>query len=209
MIKNKLLKKKVLIVDDEEDILILLKKVISRSCNCEVALAASGLQALEMAEAWQPDVVLADIKMPDLDGLELLKKITSLDSTITTIIMTGYGTIEMAVQALKDGAYDFHQKPFDNEKITGSIGRALERTHLLRENRQLQQQLAKPLLKSGFIGQSKPIIHTLELLSRLATSYATVLIRGESGTGKEVAARAIHSMSKRADKKMTIAFLAL
>ena len=196
------MKRKVLIVDDEEDILILLKKILSRKCHCDISLATSGLQALEIVQSWQPDVVLTDIKMPDLDGLELLKKITALDATITTVIMTGYGTIEMAVQSLKDGAYDFHEKPFDNDKIIGSIRRALERTHLLRENKQLHQQLAKPTLKTGFIGQSKPIIHTVELLSRLATSCATVLIRGESGTGKEVAARAIHNMSKRADKEM-------
>jgi len=196
------LKKKVLIVDDEEDILILLKKILSKTCSCDISLATSGLEALEIAESWQPDAVLTDIKMPDLDGLELLKKITALDATITTVIMTGYGTIEMAVQSLKDGAYDFHEKPFDNEKIIGSIRRALERTHLLRENKLLHQQLSRPPLKTGFIGQSKPIIYTVELLSRLATSCATVLIRGESGTGKEVAARAIHNMSDRADREM-------
>jgi len=196
------LKRRVLIVDDEEDILTLLKKILSRKCRCDISLATSGFKALEIVKSWHPDVVLTDIKMPDLNGLDLLKKITALDATITTVIMTGYGTIEMAVQALKDGAYDFHEKPFDNEKIIGSIHRALERTHLLRENIQLHEQLGKPPSKTGFIGQSKPIIQTIELLSRLATSCATVLIRGESGTGKEVAARAIHSMSKRADRKM-------
>lgn len=196
------MKRKVLIVDDEEDILILLKKILSKKCSCDISIATSGLKALEIAESWQPDVVLTDIKMPDLDGLELLKKISAFDATITTVIMTGYGTIEMAVQSLKDGAYDFHEKPFDNDKIIGSIRRALERTHLLRENKLLHQQLARPPLKTGFIGRSKPIIHTLELLSRLATSSATVLIRGESGTGKEVAARTIHSMGKRADREM-------
>lgn len=194
--------RRVLIVDDDEDFLNLLEKVISRKCSCEVALAASGFQALERVEACLPDVVLTDIKMPGLSGLELLKKISELDSTITILIMTGYGTIEMAVQALKDGAYDFYQKPFDNEKITGAILRAFERTHLLRENRRLHQKLIRPQSQTGFVGQSKPILHTVELLSRLATTSATVLIRGESGTGKEVAARAIHRMSKRVDKKM-------
>jgi len=196
------LKRQVLIVDDEKDFLILLKKVIIKKCGCDVTLATSGSQALKIIESNHPDVVLTDIKMEDIDGLELLKKITALDPTITTVIMTGYGTIEIAVQALKDGAYDFHQKPFDNEKIIGSILRALERTHLVRENRQLQQQLNNPPLKIGFIGQSKPIIQTVELLSRLATTCATVLIRGESGTGKEIAARAIHSISNREAEKM-------
>jgi DNA-binding NtrC family response regulator len=196
------IERRVLIVDDDEDFLVLLEKIISRKCRCDITLAASGGQAMERLGDWHPSVVLTDIKMPDLDGLELLKRITELDATITTLVMTGYGTIEMAVQALKDGAYDFYQKPFDNEKIIGAVLRALERTHLLRENRYLQNQLTQPAVNTGFIGSSKPIVHTVELLSRLAPSCATVLIRGESGTGKEVAARAIHSMSKRVDREM-------
>ena len=195
-------KRRVLIVDDEEDFLVLLEKVISRKCRCDVALASSGLQALDMVRTWHPDVVMTDIMMPDLDGLELLKQLTDIDPHITTLIMTGYGTIEMAVKALKDGAYDFYEKPFDNEEIIGAVVRALERTYLLRENQQLQKQLSTPAGKTGFIGKSKPIIHAIELLARFASTNATVLIRGESGTGKEVAARAIHGMSKRADKKM-------
>ncbi len=195
-------KKRILIVDDEEDFLILLEKVVSRKCMCDVALATSGTLALEIVHSWNPDVVLTDIKMPDMDGLELLEHITKVDPTITTVIMTGYGTITMAVQAIKNGAYDFHEKPFDNDKIINSLFRALERTCLLRENRCLHQKLASPAGKTGFIGQSKPIKHTLELLSRLATSSATVLIRGESGTGKEVAAHTIHNLSGRAAKKM-------
>jgi len=194
--------RRVLIVDDDNDLLVLLEKIISKKCDCEVTLASSGLQALEQMGSWRPGVVLTDIKMPDLDGLALLKKVTSFDSTITTLIMTGYGTIEMAVQALKDGAYDFYQKPFENEEITGAITRALERTCLLRENRFLHERLTNPEGKTGLIGRSKPIAHTIELLSRLAPTSATVLIRGESGTGKEVAARAIHHLSKRAGRKM-------
>lgn len=202
MIDGEQLKKRVLIVDDEEDFLILLEKVISKKCGCDIALSTSAISALEKLHSWKPEVILSDIMMPDMNGLELLANISKFDSTITTIIMTGYGTIEMAVQALKNGAYDFHEKPFDNDKIVGSVLRALERTHLLRENRDLHQQLTPPAEKTGFIGQSKPITHTLELLSRLATSSATVLIRGESGTGKEVAAQALHNLSERSEKKM-------
>ena len=194
--------RRVLIVDDEPDFLVLLKKVISKQCNCSVELASSAVSALTKVKEWCPDVVLTDIQMPDMDGLELLAYITQWDSTITPVIMTGYGTIEMAVQALRDGAYDFHQKPFDNDKIVGSINNALERTHLLRENRRLQQEITKPKGNTGFVGESQRLRNTVELLSRLASSSATVLIRGESGTGKEVAAKALHSMSKRADKKM-------
>jgi len=194
--------KRLLIVDDEQDLLNLLKKVLSKKCACEVALAASSLTALELVKSWEPDVVLTDIIMPDMDGLQLLQSITAIDPTISTIIMTGYGTIEIAVKALKEGAYDFFEKPFENDKISRVVSRALERTHLLRENIRLQQRLTNNHELTGFIGHSPPLKRVIDLLTRLGQSDATVLIRGESGTGKEVAARTIHAMSKRADKKM-------
>ncbi|MDW7772372.1 MAG: sigma-54 dependent transcriptional regulator [Desulfobulbaceae bacterium] len=193
---------RVLIVDDQQDLLVLLRKVVSKKCHCKVEVAGSGTSALDLLESWQPDVVLTDIKMPDVDGLELQKKIARLDPLITIIFMTGFGTIEMAVQALKNGVYDFIEKPFDNDVIVSVIKRALERTHLLRENQKLQQRLKKDAQSSYFIGRSPRLMQTQELLARLAASDATVLIRGESGTGKELAARTIHALSKRANRKM-------
>ncbi len=196
------LDKRVLVVDDELDMLILLSKVISRKCGCEVKTADSADAAFAMFDTWLPDVVLTDIKMPGMDGLEFLQKISQYDSTVTTIIMTAYGTIEMAVQSLKEGAYDFFEKPFDNEKIVHAVSRAIERTQLLRENLKLQHRLTEKQRATGFVGQSKRLKQTLDLLARLAPSRATVLIRGESGTGKELAARALHAMSNRSNRKM-------
>ncbi len=194
--------RRVLIVDDDLAFLTMLQKVVLKKCACLVELADSAEAALEKIQHWQPSVVVSDIMMEDMDGLELLARIRDMDATITPIIMTGYGTIEMAVKALKDGAYDFHEKPFDNEKIIGSIQRALERTKLIRENRKLQQQLSAPVQNTGFIGRSPKMRETIELITRVAATNATVLIRGESGTGKEVAARTIHQLSDRGDKRM-------
>lgn len=194
--------KRLLIVDDEQDLLNLLKKVVSKKCDCEVSLTTSSLNALELVKNWQPDVVLTDIIMPDMDGLQLLQAITAIDPTISTIIMTGYGTIEIAVKALKEGAYDFFEKPFENDKISRVVSRALERTYLLRENIRLQQRLTGSSEFAGFIGHSPPLRRVMDLLARLGQSDATVLIRGESGTGKEIAARTIHALSKRAEKRM-------
>jgi len=196
------LEKKLLIVDDEKDLLNLLKKILSKQCDCEVALAENGNEAKRLVTEWKPDVVLTDIIMPDSDGLQLLNYIMGIDRSITTIIMTGYGTVELAVKALKNGAYDFFEKPFDNDKIARVVRRALERTRLVRENITLQQQLVESCNATEFIGKSKAITQAVDLLRRFGKSDATLLIRGESGTGKEVAARTVHAASKRAGKKM-------
>jgi DNA-binding NtrC family response regulator len=193
---------RLLIVDDEQDLLNLLKKVLTKKCTCDIRLANTTAKARELIADWKPDVVLTDIIMPESDGLQLLQYINDTDSTISTIIMTGYGTVEMAVRALKNGAYDFFEKPFDNDKISRVVQRALERTRLLRENLNLQQQLINNCGSSEFIGKTKPLRQAVDLLTRFGKSDATVLIRGASGTGKEVAARTVHAASKRSKKKM-------
>ena len=194
--------KRLLIVDDEPDLLNLLRKVMAKNCDCEVSIAQSGLEAMTLLKSWQPDVILTDIVMPDMDGLDLLEKVSALDRTISVIVMTAFGTIEMAVKALKKGAYDFLEKPFDNAKISQIVLRAFERTQLLRENLQLHKELERTDQPTEFVGQSPPLRQAIELLTRLGQSDATVLIRGESGTGKEVAARTIHKMSDRKKRKM-------
>jgi DNA-binding NtrC family response regulator len=192
----------VMIVDDEPDMLSMLKLVISKKCECNVITATSGAAALDLLSNHKPDVIVSDIKMPDLDGLELLKEIRLRDETVSVVIMTGYGTISMAVQSLKDGAYDFLQKPFDKDHIVRVVRNCLERTSLLRTNLQLKEKLNTLSLPEGFIGQSPPLERVLDLLSRVANTDATVLVRGESGTGKEVAARALHNMSNRSPRPM-------
>jgi DNA-binding NtrC family response regulator len=193
---------RILVVDDDQDLLFLLKKVIARGCDCEVALALSGADALKQVKNWHPDVVITDIMMPDMDGLQLLEQIMVLDSQMTIIMMTGYGTVEIAVKALKMGAYDFFEKPFNNTDLIQVLNRAHERAKLLKENQQLHHRLLKTDEQSEFIGKSRPLRQTIDVLSRLAQSNATVLIRGKSGTGKEVAARTLHRLSKRGKKPM-------
>ncbi len=195
-------RKLVMIVDDEPDMLSMLRLVIKKKCDCDVISAPSGHAAMEQLQICRPEVILSDIKMPDLDGLELLKKIQEHDTTISVVIMTGYGTIDMAVQALKDGAYDFLQKPFDKDHIVRVIRNGLERTALLRVNEQLREKLSDLAQPEGFVGQSPALKRVLDLLARVADTDATVLIRGESGTGKELAARALHNLSNRKKKPM-------
>lgn len=193
---------KVLVVDDERDMLTLLVKVLTKKGGWTVVTATSAEEALAAVRVEAPDAVLTDIKMPGMDGLTLLQQVHTLDPSLTAIVMSGYGTIEMAVQSLKEGAYDFIEKPFDNDRILLTIRRALERTTLLRENEQLQHRLRVQDLRFGFVGHSKPLNRALELLQRVAQSNVTVLIRGESGTGKELAAKALHIMSPRAERPM-------
>ena len=195
--------RRLLIVDDDADMLKLLAKMLGKHCQCEIMLASSADAALSMLEQSPPAVVLSDIRMPGMDGLSFFEQINRHVPTITTILMSGYGTIEMAVQVLKKGAYDFIEKPFDRERIIQTVSRALERTRLMRENERLQQMLhGREVSVHGFSGTSAALRSTLARLERVAASDVTVLIRGESGTGKELAAHALHAMSARAHKNM-------
>ena len=196
---------RVLVVDDDHDMLAMLSKVLAKKGGYEVRQAESATKGLETIPFWRPDVVLTDIKMPGMDGVQFFHHLQEIDPTITTIIMTGYGTVEVAVKALKDGVYDFFEKPFDNDQILHAVARAMERTTLLREQqrfKQLQLQLTGENEFYGFIGASPALRNVESLLSRIAPSCMTVLIRGESGTGKELAARALHAMSRRAGRRM-------
>ncbi len=194
----------VLLVDDEPDMLTMLQLLVEKKLGCRVITAPSGVVALELLKVEKPDVMLTDIKMPDIDGLELLKRINRLDETISVVMMTGYGTIDMAVQAIKDGAYDFLQKPFEKDRIVRVLQNCIERTTLLRSNRDLQEKLSNYTAPEGFIGQGRALSKQLEILSKVADSDVTVLIRGQSGTGKELAARALHRVSSRRNKEMII-----
>lgn len=200
--ERKISDQRLLIVDNREDMLKLLKQVIVGKCPCEIDIAKSGYEAIEKVRESDPDVVLTDIKMPDLDGLSVLREVLAFDSSISVIIMTGHASIESAVEALKDGALDFFQKPFDNDIIIHAVKKGLERTWLLRENRRLQKQITSTEESYGFVGKSPKIMKVIELMNRVADTDVTVLIRGESGTGKELAATALHQMSSRAGKTM-------
>jgi DNA-binding NtrC family response regulator len=133
--------------------------------------------------------------MPGMDGLALLQHLHTIDPTLTIVLMTGHGTIEMAVQSLKDGAYDFVEKPFDNERILRTVSRAVERTRLLRENVQLQHQLSSHDQIHGFIGRSRKLVETLELLRRVAPSFGHRAdpwrIRNRQGIGGQGTARLV------------------
>ncbi|MFT5726611.1 MAG: DNA-binding NtrC family response regulator [Desulforhopalus sp.] len=194
--------KLVMVVDDEPDMLSMLRLVLKKKCDCKVITANSGTTALALLKEHQPDVIVSDIKMPDLDGLQLLRKIREHDSSISVVIMTGYGTIDMAVQSLKDGAYDFLQKPFDKDLIVRVVNNCIERTLLLRTNQQLKEKISNLSAPQGFIGHGPALTRALDLIARIANTDATVLIRGESGTGKELAARALHSLSHSKQKAM-------
>ena len=187
----------ILIVDDEQDMSQLLRRSLQPELNCRIETASSGRQALQMLSSDRFDLVLADIKMPEMDGLELLEKIKSTHPDLTVVMMTAYGTVETAVQAMRDGAYDFVTKPFDHEALVVRLEKALERSSLLKENIRLQRECRKGAEFQDIVGKSAAMNRVYETIQMVAKTDHTVLVTGESGTGKELAARAIHNLSPR------------
>ncbi len=187
----------ILIVDDEVDMLSLLKRSLSPDLNCRVEIASSAEMALRMLETDSFDLVLADIRMPGMSGMELLEIIKQKEPETTVIMMTAYGHIDMAVNAMKSGAYDFITKPFDYDALVIRLEKALERSSLIKENIRLQRECRGESLFQNLAGKSPKMQRVYETIQMVAKNDLTVLITGESGTGKDLAARAVHALSER------------
>jgi DNA-binding NtrC family response regulator len=187
---------RILIVDDE---LIVRQSLQSwfQEEGYSVDAVESGKEALEKLTQSQWDIFLLDIKMPGMDGLELQQKIKEIHPSATIVIMTAYASVETAVEAMKQGAYDYIVKPFDPDDLEHLIRNATERRQLVSENVRLREKIEELSLFSEIIGKSSAIQRVLEQVSLVAGADTTVLIRGESGTGKELIARAIHAHSSR------------
>jgi two-component system, NtrC family, response regulator HydG len=186
----------ILVVDDEPGIVDSLSKVFERE-SLRVLTARGGSEALEILRREPVSVVLTDLIMPGMSGMDLLKASRSVSPETETILMTAYGSVENAVDAMRQGAYDFVTKPLKRAHVVRAVSKALEKRNLLQENRSLRAQLAAERQKS-LIGQSLAWRRTMETVMQAAPSMATVLLLGESGTGKELLARAIHTASPRA-----------
>ncbi|HEB30695.1 MAG TPA: sigma-54-dependent Fis family transcriptional regulator [Spirochaetes bacterium] len=193
------MKGKLLIVDDEKHIREGLQKALAVD-GFDVMLSSDGREAIKMIEEGDIDLVITDLKMPRLSGEELMKKIIERYPYLPVIILTGHGTIENAVEAMRTGAYDFITKPLNIDKLSLIVKRALENSSLKRQNRELLNQLKKKYSFENIIGNSPSMMKVYETIELVAPSRANVLIYGESGTGKEMIADAIHHNSPRRDK---------
>jgi two-component system response regulator HydG len=187
-----------LVADDDPAVRASLERALTRE-GYAVVLAPDGQAALERLKAGGVDLVLSDLKMPGLTGLELLREVKQAAPDVDVIMLTAFGTVEEAVRAMKDGAIDFLTKPFQRAQLVKVVRQALERRALIAQNRALQQRLDDLLRQGNIIGVSPAFRRMMTLVDQVADSSATVLIQGESGTGKELVARAIHERSSRRD----------
>ncbi|MEG9436736.1 sigma-54-dependent Fis family transcriptional regulator [Edaphobacter sp. HDX4] len=187
--------RQILVVDDDSSLRSVMKMQLEEA-GYQVALAADGAEAYELIRQTRPQLVISDLKMPT-SGLELMRRIAADDIQPTLIIVTAFGTVETAVEAMKLGAYDYVTKPLDFEELVLVVHRAMERQNLLEEVRTLRSVLDQRYGFEGIVGRAKSLLRVLDQASRVAQRDTTVLIQGETGTGKELMARAIHFNSPR------------
>jgi two-component system NtrC family response regulator len=189
----------ILIVDDEKNYLVVLEALLGPE-GYEILTANSARDAIHLIRESDLDLMITDMKMPGTSGMELLEESKKIKPDLPVIMMTAYGTIEMAVEAMKKRAYDYITKPFQNDELKLTVKKALENYRLVKENRRLSQALSDRYKYRNIIGKSKPMQEIYEMISKVAQSKASVFITGPSGTGKELIAKAIHYDSPRKDR---------
>jgi DNA-binding NtrC family response regulator len=191
----------ILVVDDEPLQRDILKTILDDE-GYETYVASSGEEGLKILKEIRPDVVLTDLRMEGMDGIEFIESIPKEPFETPAIVMTAYGTIASAVDAIRKGAFDYLTKPLDKEVILITVKRAVEKVNLVKENLQLQKALFDKFKIEGIAGHSKKMAEALEIMKKVSLSNATVLILGESGTGKELVARALHYNGPRRAKPL-------
>ncbi len=187
---------KILVIDDEKPIRNTLQEILEYEDH-KVEIAADGFEGLEKAKENKYDIILCDIKMPNMDGIEVLEKLELVSPDVPVIMISGHGSVETAVEALKKGAYDFIEKPLELNRLLVTIRNALERKDLVVETKKLKRKVSKTY---DMVGNSDAISKIKEMIDRVAPTDARVLITGKNGTGKELVARWVHEKSPRADQ---------
>jgi len=188
----------ILIVDDEEVLQDILTSLIRREGHHPIS-AATGEEALALLEREEVDLVLLDLMLPGMRGMEVLRQIRRRDTDQVVVVITAFSSIESAIEAMREGAFHYIPKPFKNEEVLLTIRKGLEQRHLRTENRSLKEQLRQRFAFDNIIGKSKPMQQVYELIQLAAPSKSNIMILGESGTGKELVAKAIHHHSRRAE----------
>jgi two-component system response regulator AtoC len=188
-----------LVVDDEENLRLVLRTLLSRT-GYEVLTAASAEEALAALERFDPDFVLADVRMPGMSGIDLCRQLAARGSHATVIVMSAYGSMDLAVEAIKAGAYDYLAKPFKHDEVLLVLKKAEEREALRRENRALREAIRKQHTQGEMLGKSEAMQQVFRTMEKVAAYTTTVLLMGASGTGKELVARGLHQLSPRASR---------
>jgi two-component system, NtrC family, response regulator AtoC len=191
--------RRVLVVDDEENLRLVLRTLLARS-GYEVQVAKSAEEALAGLSQFDPDFVLADVRMPGMSGIDLCRELSARGSTATAIVMSAFGSIDLALEAMKAGAYDYLSKPFKHDEVLLVLKKAEERETLRRENRALREAVRKQHRLGEMLGKSEAMQRVFRTMEKVSGYTTTVLLQGASGTGKELVARGIHQMSPRAGK---------
>lgn len=191
------MKGNILIVDDEKDMLALLSRIIDEETEHNVTTESSPEKALTLFEKDEFDLVILDMKMPGMSGLELLKKMKAVRPDVSVVIITAYATIDTAVEAIREGAFDYITKPFQRERIVLTVEKVIKWRDIVSENIALREELGKKDGVSSIIGSSGVVNRLIDDISQVAATTATVLVTGESGTGKELVAKALHQLSMR------------